>query len=72
MIIKTIYDQGTAERQEDGFFVNPPFFGVVDGFSAPYSPQNPLTLFEDKSGGEVVRRIILRAFCSITPKPLFK
>lgn len=64
MIIEVIYDQGTAEHREDGFIVNPPFFGVIDGFSAPHSPQNPLILFDGESGGEIIRRIALESFYS--------
>lgn len=60
--IEALYSQGTAEHGEDGFIVNPPFFGVVDGFSAPYHYKMEQTLFGDLTGGEMVRETILGEF----------
>lgn len=62
--IETIYSQGTAEKREDGLIVNPPFFGVVDGFSAPYHYKMQKILFNGMSGGEMVRKIALSTFYS--------
>jgi serine/threonine protein phosphatase PrpC len=61
-----IYSQGTAERIEDGAILNHPFFGVIDCFSAPYvgKPQ----LFENLSGGEVIKQIVLETFYSASPQ----
>lgn len=70
MALKTVlalYSQGTAVDQEDGFIINEPFFGVVDGFSPPYSPTNPKILFNGLSGGEMVRRQIQSVFYSAHP-----
>lgn len=58
-----VYSQGTAEDVEDGLVISPPFFGVVDGFSAPYSPQVAKIRFGGLSGGEMVRRITQATFC---------
>jgi hypothetical protein len=62
-----IYSQGTAEKREDGLILNPPFFGIIDGFSAPYIPREQ-KLFENLSGGEMVRKIVLEAFYSANDK----
>lgn len=60
--IETLYSQGTAERIEDGLIINPLFFGVVDGLSAPYHYKMEQILFDGMSGGEMVRKIILETF----------
>lgn len=65
--IEAIYSQGTAGETEDGFFVNPPFFGVVDGFSAPYNDKRKPELFDGQRGGEMVRKEVLKAFYSASP-----
>lgn len=62
--IETIYSQGTARYREDGFIINPPFIGVVDGQSAPYSNRIKPILFDGTSGGEMVRKIVLETFYS--------
>ena len=61
--VETIFSQGTSRYREDGLFVNPPFFGVVDGLSAPHNPVKggPL-LFDEMSGGEMVRKVVLENF----------
>lgn len=59
---ETIYSPGTSKRKEDGLINNWPFFGVVDGVTAPYSPSRPPTLFEGMSGAEIVRKVILETF----------
>ena len=65
--IETLYSQGTAEHREDGFFVNPPFFGVVDGFSSPYHYKMKQIRFGGFSGGEMVRQVILKTFYNAKP-----
>jgi len=65
--IEALYRQGTAEHREDGFIVNPPFFGVVDGFSAPYHSKMEKILFDGMSGGEMIRRVILETFYAVPP-----
>ena len=52
MRIDVLSDSGTAKRPEDNFAANFPFFMVVDGFSAPYGPKNPLT---SPTGGEIAK-----------------
>jgi serine/threonine protein phosphatase PrpC len=59
-----IYDQGTAERIEDGCIIAPPFFGVIDAFDAPYHHKTERIFFDGMSGGEMVRKIILETFHS--------
>jgi len=65
--IEMIYSQGTAEKREDGFIVNPPFFGVVDGFSAPYHYKMEQNFFDEMSGGEMVRQVVLETFYGAKP-----
>jgi len=66
--IESLYNSGTAKHFEDGHFVNLPFIGVVDGYSAPYNhEENPPILFNGVTGGQMVRNIILATFCSATP-----
>lgn len=62
--IDALYSQGTADHREDGFVVNPPFLGVIDGFSAPYHYKMFPLLFNGGSGGEMVRRVTLETFYS--------
>lgn len=63
--IETIFSQGSSPNLEDGFVFNPPIFGVVDATSAPYSDENEKILFKGRSGGEMVRRTILKTFDSL-------
>ncbi|MDD2696906.1 MAG: hypothetical protein PHE52_01980 [Candidatus Pacebacteria bacterium] len=62
--IESVYSQGTSKQKEDGFVVNYPFFGVVDGFSAPFSYKAPPMLFSRRTGGEMVRKTVLETFYS--------
>ena len=67
-IIESIYSVGRPrEHIEDGHFIKLPFFGVIDGYSAPYNPfdeKNPLILFDGMSGGEMARNTIQTMFSS--------
>lgn len=58
MKTEQLYDKGSAPYVEDGLFLCDPFYGVVDGVSAPYGPKHPLKLTDGKSGGELVARTI--------------
>ncbi len=62
--IEAIYNKGTAENLEDGFVINPPFFGVVDGTSEPKHFIGRGFYFNKMSSGEMVRKIILEVFYS--------
>lgn len=65
MKVSCIYDQGSAPHREDGLFMADPFFGVLDGVSAPYSPAYPMKKFANgMSGGEFVARTIESFFCN--------
>ena len=66
--IEVIYSQGTAETREDGLIVNPPFFGVIDGTSAPHHYKMTPVLFNSMTGGEMVRKVILETFYLAEPK----
>ena len=65
--IESVYSQGTSKQREDGFVVNYPFFGVVDGFSAPFNYKAPPMPFSGGTGGEMVRKTILETFYSAPP-----
>ncbi len=61
-----IYDPGSSKQWEDGMILSPPFFGVLDGVSAPYSPSNPPKMFNrGASGGEFASRLIERQFARL-------
>ena len=62
--IETIFNQGTAKHQEDGFIINLPFVGVVDGVSAAWNSKIKPVLFDSMSGGEMTRKVILKTFYS--------
>ena len=63
--IETLYDPGTTKVVEDGTIVNPPFFGVVDGFSMPYCGEPPR--FDGLSGGQMVKKCAVGTFHQATP-----
>lgn len=56
-----IYDQGSSSYREDGLIFAEQISGVLDGVSAPFSPQHPIRLFKGLSGGEMVSR-----YCELT------
>lgn len=64
---EVLYSQGTAERIEDGLITNPPFFGVIDGLSAPYHYKMEPIRFDGMSGGEMVRKVVLETFSAANP-----
>ena len=65
MKISYLYDQGSALFREDGLIVSYPFFGVLDGVSAPFSSKYPMQKFGGLSGGEFVARAVERFFSTI-------
>lgn len=68
MVEQILFDRGTTTSIEDGFFHLPPFMGVWDGFSAPHSPSHPPILFNGKTGGQMVKDIILEFFTAAEEK----
>jgi hypothetical protein len=61
--IEATYSPGSATNQEDGFINNYPFFGVIDTFSAAYDPeQGGPILYDELSGGEKIKQIIINTF----------
>lgn len=55
-----IYNQGSAPREEDGLVKGTRCFGVLNGVSAPFAPVYPQQLYDGRSGGEVVARMVER------------
>ena len=66
--VESLYSPGRPRNHmEDGHFIKLPFFGVIDGYSAPYNScdeEKTLVLFDGLSGGEMVRDTISTAFFS--------
>lgn len=63
--IDSFYDPGIPGCvREDGVVDSIPFVGVVDAYSAPHSKKVPLIFFDELTGGQMVRSIILDAFAS--------
>lgn len=68
MKIKTIYDSGTAKPKEDQLiFRQPFFFGVADGVSGLYLPDEGPTLYEGRTGGQMVCDILLKTIIEASP-----
>lgn len=68
MKVKVLYDQGTACVAEDGIIFYPPCcFGVTDGVSGVYLPQEGPRLFNQLTGGQLASKIISRSFGSAIP-----
>lgn len=58
-----MYDQGSAKITEDGFVFNPPcYFGVSDGISGIYTPEEGPMMFNGKTGGQLASHAISFAF----------
>lgn len=58
-----LYDRGSSPFREDGAVIAGPYALVLDGVSAPFSPDTPAQLFggipgKGLSGGEMVARIV--------------
>ena len=63
MKVKVLYDQGTACVAEDSIIFYPPYyFGVTDGVSGVYLPQEGPRLFNQLTGGQLASKIISRFF----------
>jgi hypothetical protein len=67
-----LYNQGSAKIAEDGIIFNPPrYFGVTDGVSGIYTPDEGPKLFKGKTGGQLASYAISYAFKhNLSPKPL--
>ena len=69
MKIEAIYDTGTASPQEDQLiFKQPFFFGVADGVSGLYLPEEGPTLYEGRTGGQMVCDVLLKTIVTASPK----
>lgn len=74
-----LYDQGSAKFPEDGIIFTPPYygggadetnlfyFGVTDGVSGIYLPQEGPRFFHGRTGGQCASSAITRAFGSALP-----
>lgn len=67
MRVQCLYDQGTATIIEDGLVLCPPrFFGVTDGTSGVYLPQDGPQMFGRMSGGQLASASIVNAVSAVT------
>ena len=57
-----LYDQGSSAFREDGLVNAEPFFGVLDGVSAPYNKWNPAYKYGTLTGGELTARLVEETF----------
>lgn len=68
-----MYDQGSAKIPEDGIVFNPPrYFGVSDGISGIYTPEEGPMMFGEKTGGQLASHAISFTFgrSFVTKEPL--
>lgn len=72
MRVKMIYDQGCTSYGEDALILQPPFFGVVDGVSGSYYPEDGPTLFNGKTGGQLASFTIGQSFAQALPESLLE
>lgn len=69
MRIQTLYDSGTAKVPEDSIVFAPPiFFGVADGVSGVYLPEEGPKLFKVRTGGQLASSVLVQTFHCATPK----
>jgi len=75
-IVEMLYDPGRKDREfiEDRSFCNlsSGIFAAIDGFSAPYSDQNPPLLFNGLSGGEMVSNIVVSTLAWATSNSILE
>ncbi len=65
MKVQVLYDQGSARILEDGIIFRPPYyFGVTDGITGVYLPDEGPKLFHGMTGGQLASHAISRAFCT--------
>lgn len=57
-----LYDQGSAKFPEDGIIFTPPYFGVTDGVSGIYLPNEGPRFFQGRTGGQCASHAVSRAF----------
>lgn len=64
-----LYDQGSALVAEDGMIYLPPFyFGVTDGITGVYLPNEGPQLFEGRTGGQLASHTISYVFGDVAAK----
>src|SRR3989344_7555326 len=64
MKVQKLFDRGDAKIIEDGSFMCPPFFGVLDGVSPSYTPKEGPKKYHGLSGGQAVVKIVTNTFFS--------
>lgn len=58
-----MYNQGKTRKPEDGIVFNPPrYFGVTDGISPIYTPEEGPMMFGEKTGGQLASQAVSFAF----------
>lgn len=67
MRVQVFYDcpadkKGQKNPREDGEIICPPFYGVIDPFSAPYDQEHPMQTFGGLSGGQLLRAVAKNTF----------
>ena len=63
MKVNVLYDQGSAQIIEDGIIFQPPYcFGVTDGISGVYLPDEGPELFHGMTGGQFASHVISYIF----------
>jgi len=68
MKTKALYDQGSASIIEDGMIFRPPFyFGVTDGVSGVYLPEEGPRMFNGMTGGQLASAVVCNAFNGVSP-----
>lgn len=72
MKVKVLYDQGSARISEDGIIFQPPFyFGVTDGITGVYLPDEGPKLFHGMTGGQLASHTISYVFRAASPERSF-
>jgi len=68
MKIQVLYNQGSASIQEDAIIFHPPlYFGVTDGISGVYLPNEKPRLIDGKTGGQLASHAIVKSFIDAKP-----
>lgn len=70
MKVDSLFDKGTAKKQEDGLINSDPYYGVTDGVTGVYLPSEGPKLFEGLTGGQLASRIIIDTFANASSRLL--
>ncbi len=67
MRVQSLHDDGSAKKSEDGLIISPPYYGVTDGVSGVYLPEEGPKLFDGKTGGQLASDMIVKEFSFAGP-----